>query len=97
MGHDHSMWNAYYVPLYRMKPKSTFNLSFSTTRSSASETLGFLGWSKVEHGKLYQDIGSSVYLSIRRHDGCNKIKECMQRIWTIYIHLETHAQEVKLW
>ena len=28
MGHDHRMISAYYVPPYRMKPKSSLNPSF---------------------------------------------------------------------
>ena len=71
------------------------NPSFPTGCSSASETIGFSEWSKVEHEELYQDISSSVYLSVRHCDGCN------ERMYTknlkFYTHLETHAQSDKLW
>ena len=67
------MWNTHYAPLYHVKPKLSLNLSFSAACPSASETVGLVGWSRIEHWKLFQDINSSVYLSVSRYDGCSKI------------------------
>ena len=54
----HGSWslntqNAHNVPLYHVIPNSSMSTSFSTACPSASETVGLIGWSRVEHIGLF--------------------------------------------
>ena len=68
MDHDHNMRNAHDIPLYHVIAKSSLSTSFLIACSSANETVGLPGWSRVEHGKLTQDISSRLYLRVERYD-----------------------------
>ena len=43
-------------------------VSFLITCPRVSETISFLGWTKVEHRELISNLSSMVYLSVRRYD-----------------------------
>ena len=62
MDTDHSMWNVHYVPLHHVILKSSLSTSFPNFCSNASETVGLLRLSRVEHWKLLINISSSKLL-----------------------------------